>query len=74
VIARILLWDLAESQTTLDELRTRLPPLPQGDVWISSDARERFGLISLSGALPDLRELVALIGEEPRVAEEFDVE
>ena len=74
MIARILLWDLADSQTTLDEVRTRLPPLPQGDAWISNGADERFGLISLSGTLPDLRELVALIGEEPRVAEEFDVE
>jgi hypothetical protein len=74
VIARILLWDLAHSQTTLDELRTRLPPLPQGDVWVSNEAQERFGLISFSGTVPDLRELVALIGEEPRVVEEFDVE
>lgn len=74
MIVRILLWDLAQSKTTLDELRTRLPRLPQGDVWISNEAQERFGLVSFAETVPDLREVVELIGEEPAVAEEFDVE
>lgn len=74
MIARLLLWDLAESETSLAEIRAQLPRLPKGDMWISNEAQERFGLISLSSELPDLGALVALIGQEPVVAEEFDVE
>ncbi len=72
--ARILLWALADSKTTLDELRECLPPVPEGDAWISDEATERFGLISLSGQLPDLRELRDLIGKDPEVGDEFDIE
>ena len=73
-VARILIWDLAESKTTLDELRPRLPALPDGDAWISNEAQERLGLISFAAELPDIRRVVDLIGDEPTVAEEFDVE
>lgn len=73
-VARILIWNLFESKTTLDELRQHLPELPPGDVWISNDAQERFGLISFAEMPIDLRPLVELIGGEPEVAEEFDVE
>ena len=73
-VARILIWDLAESKTTLDELRPRLPALPDGDAWVSNTAQERLGLISFADELPDLRGVVELIGDEPAVAEEFDVE
>jgi hypothetical protein len=74
VVARILLWSLADSKTTLAELREHLPELPAGDVWISNEPAERFGLISFAETLPDLSVLVALIGAEPQVGEEFDVE
>jgi hypothetical protein len=73
VIARILIWNLFDSKTTLDELREHLPELPEGDVWITNDAQERFGLVSFSDAPPDLRRIQELIGTEPQVAEEFDV-
>ena len=59
---------------TLDELRERLPELPDGDVWISNSAADRFGLVSFADELPDLVEVRALIGREPEVFEEFDVE
>ena len=69
---RLLLWSLADSKTTLDELRAHLPELPEGDVWISDEPSERFGLISFSGAIPaDIRDL---IGKDPDVGEEFEVE
>ena len=69
---QILLWNLADSKTTLDELRAQLPPLPQGDVWLSHEATERFGLISFSGSIPaQVREL---IGKDPDVGEAFDIE
>jgi hypothetical protein len=74
VIARILVWNLFESKTTLDELREHLPTLPEGAFWISNEASDRFGLISLGDALPDLGDVQDLIGDEPTVVEEFDVE
>jgi hypothetical protein len=73
VIARILIWNLFDSKTTLDELREQLPELPDGDAWITNDAQERFGLISYSDPPPDLSRVQELIGTEPQVAEEFDV-
>jgi len=74
VIARVLIWSLYDSKTTLDELREHLPPLPDGDAWISNEAQERFGLISFGDELPDLGDMRELIGAEPVVLEEFDVE
>jgi hypothetical protein len=74
MIARILIWDLAESKTTLDELRARLPALPAGDVWITNEAQERLGLISFADEPPDVSLVVELVGDAPTVAEEFDVE
>ena len=71
-VARLLLWNLFESKTTLDELRAQLPQLAGDDVWIANEAQERFGLIAF-GELPDLAPIVELIGSEPDVAEEFDV-
>jgi hypothetical protein len=74
VIARILIWNLFESKTTLEELREHLPPLPDGDVWIANEASDRFGLISFGDALPNLGRVQGLIGDDPVVAEEFEVE
>ncbi len=73
-MVRILIWNLFDSKTTLEELREHLPSLPEGDVWIANEAQDRFGLISFGEGLPDLGDVPALIGEEPAVAEEFDVE
>lgn len=69
-----MLWTLADSRTTLNELRAQLPQLPRGDTWISNESQERFGLISFAAELPDLSEIVRLTGSEPAVFEEFDVE
>jgi hypothetical protein len=74
VIARILIWNLADSMTNLDELRAHLPELPDEDRWISNEGEERLGLIAFGEELPDLGEVPRLIGSEPVVAEEFDVE
>jgi hypothetical protein len=72
-VARILIWSLADSKTTLAELREQLPPLDDGDHWIANDVAERFGLVSTSDDLPDLAAVRELIGKEPDVAEEYDV-
>jgi hypothetical protein len=74
VIARVLIWNLFESKTTLDEVREHLPTLPEGDVWISNASQDRLGLVSFGDELPDLGDVPGLIGDEPDVAEEFDVE
>jgi hypothetical protein len=71
-VVRILIWNLADSKTTLDELREQLPPAGDDDVWIANDASERFGLVSTGDALPDLQHVRDLIGKEPDVAEEYD--
>jgi len=72
-IARILIWNLYDSKTNLDELREHLPDLSDGSRWISH-GDERFGLIAFGDDLPDLGEVPRLIGVEPVIAEEFDVE
>jgi hypothetical protein len=72
-VARILIWNLADSKTTLAELREQLPPLDDGEYWIANDVQERFGLVSTSDEPPDLSHVRELIGKEPDVAEEFDV-
>ena len=74
MIARILIWNLFDSKTSLEELREHLPRLPEGDRFISNESQERFGLITFGPELPDFGELPRLIGTEPVVAEEFDVE
>ena len=72
-VARILIWNLADSKTTLAELRDRLPPPDEGDYWIANDVAERFGLVSTNDELPDLTVVRELIGKEPDIAEEYDV-
>ena len=71
---RLLLWNLADSKTTLDELRAKLPELPEGDAWISDPGSERFGLISFSDAPEALEEIRDLIGKDPEIGEEFELE
>ena len=73
MIARIVIWNLFDSKTTLDEVREHLPELPEGDYWISNEASDRFGVVSFGETLPDLGVIPALIGDEPTVAEEFEV-
>ena len=73
MLARILIWNLFDSKTSLDELRGRLPALEGRDAWIANEAQDRFGLVSFGDELPELDALRALIGKEPDVYEEYDV-
>jgi len=73
VIARVIIWNLFESKTTLEELDEHLPLLPEGSYWISNPANDRFGVVSVGEDPPDLGSIPDLIGEEPVVTEEFDV-
>lgn len=74
MIVRLLLWSLADSQTTLEELRARLPELDAPSVWIANEATERFGLVAYGEIPAETLELAAvLIGKQPEAGEEFDV-
>jgi hypothetical protein len=75
VIVRLLLWNLADSMTTLEELRARLPDAPNR-TWISDESTERFGVIETWEAEAEdfPREIRDLIGKAPEIAEQFDVE
>jgi hypothetical protein len=44
VIVRLLLWNLADSKTTLEELRAQLPSSPDR-TWISDESSDRFGVV-----------------------------
>ncbi|HWH54707.1 MAG TPA: hypothetical protein VNT04_03940 [Gaiellaceae bacterium] len=89
MLVRFVLWNLADSKTNIQELRRYLRdesvdqfaevPGLRFKAWISDDATERWGAVyvweSTEAARGDLpgraREL---IGREPDIAEEFDVE
>ncbi|MGH3008158.1 MAG: hypothetical protein ACRDLM_01940 [Gaiellaceae bacterium] len=73
MFARVLIWNLFDSKTTLGELLEHLPELPEGSYWITSEASDRFGVLCVGEELPDLGAVPDLIGAEPTVAEEFDV-
>ena len=85
MIVRLVLWSLADSKTTLDELRQHLDaaseqaPGLRFRAWVSDEATERFGAIELwesaEAAEQDIpRQVRELIGKDPEVGEIFDVE
>lgn len=73
MIVRVLIWNLFDSKTTIDELRDALPELEAPSAWIWNEASERFGLVAfeeeLAGEVERARDL---IGADPVVYEEFD--
>jgi hypothetical protein len=89
LLVQIVLWNLADSKTTIGELRRHLrdesldqfeaiPGLRLG-AWISDEAGERWGVIYLwesrEAADQELpRRVRELIGKDPEIGEEFDVE
>lgn len=89
MLLRLVLWNLADSKTTIAELRRYLRdesvdafedvPGLRFKAWISDEVTERWGAIYLweSREAAD-QELPSrareLIGKEPDIGEEFDVE
>ena len=89
MIVRLVLWNLVDSKTTIEELRRYLvdeaaDQFEEVDglrlkLWVSDEATGRWGAVyvweSVEAALQPLpgraREL---IGKDPDIAEEFDVE
>jgi hypothetical protein len=85
MIVRLVLWSLADSKTTLAELRQHLDaaseeaPGLRFRAWISDETTERFGAVELwesaEAAEQDVPKRVReLIGKGPEVGEVFDVE
>jgi hypothetical protein len=85
VIVRLVLWSLADSKTTLDELRQHLGAASEQAAglrfraWISDETTERFGAVELWESAKAAEQEVPrpvreLIGKDPEVGEIFDVE
>jgi hypothetical protein len=88
VLVRLALWSLADSDVTIEELRSELQDAIDAFVdvpgllfatWISDHATERWGSIEVwvsreasESQLPSLAR--ALIGKDPELVEVFDVE
>ena len=79
MVVRFLLWGLADTNTSLEELRAeRLPQTPGAtqETWFADDASDRFGGIALfpdadAAAAPPPDRLRELLGKEPDVFELF---
>jgi hypothetical protein len=89
VIVRFVLWNLADSKTTIGELREYLRnesvdafadvPGLRFKAWISDEVTERWGAVYIwesveASELPLPSRTRELIGKEPDIAEVFDVE
>jgi hypothetical protein len=89
LILRLVIWNLADSQTTIGELRRYLReesvdafadvPGLRFKAWISDEVTERWGGIYLwetaeAASQPLPSRARELIGKDPDIAEEFDVE
>jgi hypothetical protein len=89
VIVRLVIWNLADSRTTIEELRRYLRNESvdafeeveglRFKAWISDEATERWGAIYLWESEAAARQSTPskareLIGKDPDIGEEFDVE
>jgi hypothetical protein len=69
----MLIWDVFDSKTTVDELRESLPELVPPSRWIWNEPTERFGAIVHGEDLPEaIGWAQDLVGSEPDVYEEWD--
>jgi hypothetical protein len=74
VVVRILIWNLLDSTTAIDELRVSLPELEPPSAWIWNEATERFGGVFHGEELPEAAGWATdLIGGDADVYEEFDL-
>ncbi len=89
MLVRLILWNLADSQTTVEELRRyladesvaqfeRVPGL-LFKAWVSDETTERWGAVYVwasreAAEQPLPSRARELIGKEPEIAEEFDLE
>jgi hypothetical protein len=89
MILRLVIWNLADSKTTIEELRRYLRdesvdafsdvPGLRFKAWISDEATERWGGVYLWESADAASQVLPsrareLIGKDPEIVEEFDVE
>ena len=89
MLLRLVLWNLADSKTTIEELRRYLRdesvdafedvPGLRFKAWISDEVSERWGAVYLWESREHAEQELPsrareLIGKEPDIGEEFDVE
>ena len=89
MLLRLVLWSLADSKTTIEELRRYLRdesvdafedvPGLRFKAWISDEATDRWGAVYLWESREDAEQELPsrareLIGKDPDLGEEFDVE
>ena len=89
MVLRFVLWNLADSKTTIGELRRYLRdesvdqfadvPGLRFKAWISDEATERWGAVYLWESAAAAEQTVPsrareLIGKDPEIGETFDVE
>jgi hypothetical protein len=89
VIVRLVLWNLADSQTTIEELRRYLvdESVEQFEeveglrlkLWVSDEATERWGAVYLFESFEAARQDLPgrareIIGKPPDITEDFDLE
>ena len=89
MLVRLVLWNLADSKATIEELRRYLRdesvdafedvPGLRFKAWISDEATERWGAVYLWESREDAEQELPsrareLIGKEPDIGEDFDVE
>ncbi len=89
MLVRLVLWSLADSKTTIGELRRYLADESvdafaeveglRFKAWISDEVTERWGAVyvweSVEAAAQELPSRAReLIGKDPEIVEEFDVE
>ena len=89
MLVRLVLWSLADSKTTVGELRRYLRdesvdafadvPGLRFKAWISDETTERWGAVYVWESREAADQAVPsrardLIGKDPEIAEEFDVE
>ena len=89
MLLRFVIWNLADSKTTIEELRRYLHdesvdafedvPGLRFKAWFSDEATERWGAVYLWESREDAEQELPnrardLIGKEPDIGEEFDVE
>ena len=89
MILRLVIWNLADSMTTIEELRRYLReesvdqfeevPGLRFKAWFSDEVTERWGAVYLWETEEAARQELPsrareLIGKDPDIAEEFDVE
>ena len=89
MLLRLVLWNLADSKTTIGELRRYLRdesvdtfedvPGLRFKAWISDEATERWGAVYLWESHEAARQELPsrardLIGKPPDIGEEFDIE